>query len=72
MWLSGGSCSAAMTTRCAGRTPTLGPIMTSRIFARHRACFDRVSVEAPWMEADTTDGYKPGLDEIVRFVNGPG
>jgi hypothetical protein len=40
-------------------------------FARHRATFDRVSVEAPWMEVDTTDGYKPGLDEIVRFVNGP-
>ena len=38
-------------------------------FARHRAAFDRVSVEAPWMEVDTTDGYKPGLDEIVRFVN---
>ena len=31
-------------------------------FARHRAAFDRVSVEAPWMEVDTTDGYKPGLD----------
>ena len=39
-------------------------------FARHRSAFDRVSVEAPWMEVDTTDGYKPGLDEIVRFVNG--
>jgi predicted kinase len=38
-------------------------------FARHRGAFDRVSVEAPWMEVDTTDGYKPGLEEIVRFVN---
>lgn len=41
-------------------------------FARQHDAFDRVSVEAPWMEVDTTDGYKPGLDEIVRFVNGPG
>lgn len=41
-------------------------------FARQHGGFDRVSVEAPWMEVDTTDGYQPELDEIVRFVNGPG
>jgi predicted kinase len=41
-------------------------------FARQRDCFDRVSVEAPRMEVNTADGYQPGLDEIVRFVNGPG
>lgn len=41
-------------------------------FARQRDAFDRVSVEAPWIEVDTTDGYKPGLDEIVRFVTSPG
>ena len=40
-------------------------------FARHRNAFHRVSVAAPWMEVDTTDGYKPGLDEIVRFVSEP-
>ncbi|WP_330172305.1 ATP-binding protein [Streptomyces sp. NBC_01498] len=34
--------------------------------------FDRVSVDAPWIEVDTTDGYAPGLAEIVAFVNGPG
>jgi hypothetical protein len=34
--------------------------------------FDRVSVDAPWAEVDTTDGYSPGLEEIVAFVNGPG
>ena len=32
--------------------------------------FDRVSVDAPWLEVDTTDGYAPGLDQIVEFVNG--
>ena len=32
--------------------------------------FDRVSVEAPSIEVDTTDGYTPGLPEIVAFVNG--
>jgi hypothetical protein len=41
-------------------------------FARQRAAFNRVAVEAPWMEVDTTEGYQPGLDEIVRFVNDPG
>jgi predicted kinase len=40
-------------------------------FARRRGTFDRVSVQAPWLEVDTTDGYKPGLDDIVRFVNSP-
>ncbi len=40
-------------------------------FARQRNAFDRISVEAPWMEVDTSDGYQPGLDEIVRFVNAP-
>jgi predicted kinase len=40
-------------------------------FARHRDAFDRVSVQAPWIEVDTTDGYRPGLEEILRFVNGP-
>ncbi|MEV6107928.1 AAA family ATPase [Streptomyces sp. NPDC051940] len=32
--------------------------------------FDRVSVDAPWIEVDTTDGYRPGLAEIVAFVDG--
>jgi predicted kinase len=40
-------------------------------FARRRDAFDRISVEAPWMEVDTTDGYQPGVTEIVRFVNSP-
>jgi predicted kinase len=34
--------------------------------------FDRVSVDAPRIEVDTTNGYRPGLEEIVAFVNGPG
>lgn len=37
-------------------------------FARHRGTFNRISVEAPWIEVDTTDGYQPGLDDIVRFI----
>lgn len=36
--------------------------------ARH-AGFDRVSVPAPGLEVDTTDGYHPPLAEIVAFVN---
>lgn len=31
--------------------------------------FDRVSLAAPHIEVDTTDGYRPGLDKIVAFVN---
>jgi predicted kinase len=32
--------------------------------------FDRVSVKAPWIEVDTTRGYRPGLSTIVAFANG--
>jgi predicted kinase len=38
--------------------------------ARWHESFDRVKVDAPWIEVDTTDGYAPGLEEIVAFVNG--
>ncbi len=31
--------------------------------------FDRVSAAAPSIDVDTTDGYSPGLAEIVAFVN---
>jgi predicted kinase len=36
----------------------------------HRA-FNRISLDAPSPEVDTTDGYRPGLDQIVAFVNSP-
>jgi hypothetical protein len=29
-------------------------------------------VDAPWIEVDTTDGYRPGLREMVAFVNAGG
>jgi hypothetical protein len=31
--------------------------------------FDRVSVDVPWIEVDTTDGYEPGLDRVVAFID---
>jgi predicted kinase len=48
-----------------------GPDDAAEHAARHHA-FDRVAVDAPWIEVDTTDGYRPGLNEIVAFVNGGG
>ncbi len=39
--------------------------------ATHRA-FGRPKLDAPQMEVDTTDGYRPALNEIVAFVNGRG
>ena len=38
-------------------------------FVRQRRAFTRVALAAPWIEVDTTDGYQPGLDDIVRFVS---
>jgi predicted kinase len=31
--------------------------------------FDRISVPAPSIEVDTTDGYAPKLSEVVAFIN---
>ena len=33
------------------------------------AAFDRVHVDAPSIDVDTTDGYAPSLDDVVAFVN---
>ena len=44
-----------------------GPSSAAEHARFHRA-FDRVSVAAPWIEVDTTDGYVPGLGEIVAFA----
>jgi predicted kinase len=37
--------------------------------ARFHNAFDRVSIDAPWIEVDTTDGYRPALSEIVAFAS---
>ena len=31
--------------------------------------FEHVSLDAPALDVDTTDGYRPGLDELLAFVN---
>ena len=46
-----------------------GPQDAAGYLRRHHA-FDRVSVNAPWIEVDTADGYRPELDQIVVFING--
>jgi predicted kinase len=32
--------------------------------------FDRVSLDAPSIDVDTTDGYQPEISDIIAFVNG--
>jgi hypothetical protein len=44
-----------------------GPADAAERARAHRA-FDRVSLDVPWIEVDTTDGYVPGLEEIVAFA----
>jgi predicted kinase len=39
---------------------------------RAHASFDRISIPAPSIDVDTTDGYDPSLDEIVAFINRAG
>lgn len=40
-------------------------------YIRRLRAFDRVSVDAPWIEVDTTSGYRPELGQVVEFINGP-
>ena len=35
---------------------------------RYFADFRRVAIEAPMISVDTTDGYKPSVDEVVAFI----
>jgi predicted kinase len=37
----------------------------------HYRAYRRISLDAPALEVDTTAGYRPGLDQIVAFVNRP-
>jgi predicted kinase len=45
------------------------PSTDAAAHAHSHPAFDRVSVDTPWIEVDTTVGYAPGLDDIVAFIN---
>lgn len=40
-------------------------------FIRRHHAFDRVALDAPWIEVDTADGYRPALEQVVAFINDP-
>lgn len=39
-------------------------------WTRRHADFERPALEAPWMEVDTTSGYRPALAEVFAFAAG--
>jgi predicted kinase len=39
-------------------------------YARQLAAFDRVRLDVPSIEVDTTSGYRPGLAEVAAFAAG--
>lgn len=41
-------------------------------WTRRHADFERLALDAPWMEVDTTSGYRPTLPEVVAFAAGRG
>ena len=57
----------AGTARAAHADP--GPDDAAGYIRRHLA-FDRVSLDAPQIEVDTTSGYRPAIDQIVALING--
>jgi len=58
---------AGSTIRAAHADP--GPADAADYIRRHRS-FDRVSLDAPWIEVETTSGYRPGIDQVIAFING--
>jgi len=57
----------ASTVRAAHADP--GPDDAEGFVQRHLA-FDRVSLDSPLIEVDTTSGYRPGIGQVVAFING--
>lgn len=56
-----------------GRTAHADTALVEAIedWERAFASFDRVSIPAPAIDVDTTDGYAPDLAGIVAFINQP-
>ena len=57
---------ATSSVRAAHADP--GPADEADYVRRHLE-FSRVSLDAPWIEVDTTSGYRPGVDQVVHFIN---
>jgi predicted kinase len=47
-----------------------GPGDRADYLRRHRE-FNRVNLGVPWIEVDTTSGYRPGIAEIAAFAGRP-
>jgi predicted kinase len=58
---------AASTVRAAHADP--GPADEAD-YIRRCLAFDRVSLDAPSIEVNTTSGYRPGIDQVSAFING--
>jgi predicted kinase len=71
------SVAADLAARRVHRRAQDNPLRRAHADAEHRPghpghpAFVRLALDAPSLEVDTTDGYRPGLDEITAFVNGP-
>jgi len=53
----------------ASRRPHQTPAFHS-LYVRRLREFDRVALNVPSIEVDTTSGYRPGIAAIVSFVSG--
>lgn len=57
----------ASVVRAAHADP--GPDDAAAHAQRHLA-FDRITLDAPLIEVDTTSGYRPGIDQVAAFIDG--
>lgn len=54
----------------ARRAHDVSPADNAAAEAARHAAFNRVSIDAPCLDVDTTDGYEPELEAIVAFARG--
>jgi hypothetical protein len=43
----------------------------AELLSRGGAPFERISLLAPSIEVETTNGYAPGIEAVVAFINKP-
>jgi hypothetical protein len=48
-----------------GESPTTDSVQSAHLHSQ----FGWITIDAPSMQVDTTDGYVPGLDRVVAFIN---
>jgi len=62
----------ANSARRAHAEPGAADAADAADYIRRHGAFDRISLDAPSIEVDTTCGYRPGLGQVIAFIKDSG